>query len=64
MTVDTAATLAMALALDEPEQLLAYVKQLAIERATATAPLDVKLAKKWNAVADALADAEKAVMES
>lgn len=61
MTVDTAATLAIALALDEPEQLIAYLKQQTMARMEATAPLDAHIAKKWAAVAEGLADIETAL---
>ena len=58
MTVDTAATLAIALALDEPEQLMSYLKQQTMARMEAVAPLDAHLAKKWATVAEGLADIE------
>lgn len=58
MTVDTAATLAVALALDEPEQLIAYLKQQTMARMEAVAPLDAYTAKKWAAVAEGLAEIE------
>ena len=40
MTADIAGTLAVALALDEPEQLIAYLKQQTMARMEAVAPLD------------------------
>jgi hypothetical protein len=58
MTADTAGTLAVALALDEPEQLLSYLKQQAMERATNLRPIDEYLADKWDAFAEGLADTE------
>ena len=61
MTVDTAGTLAIALALDEPEQLISYLKQQTMARMEAVAPLDAHVAKKWAAVAEGLADIETAL---
>jgi hypothetical protein len=58
MTADIAGTLAVALALDEPEQLLAYLKQQTIARAEAVKPIDPYLAKKWDLVGDELAELE------
>ena len=58
MTVDTAATLAVALALDEPEQLMSYLKQQTMARMEAVAPIDAYLAKKWATVAEGLAEIE------
>ena len=58
MTADIAGTLAVALALDEPEQLMGYLKQQTMARMEAVAPLDAHLAKKWAAVAEGLADIE------
>ena len=58
MTADIAGTLAVALVLDEPEQLIAYLKQQTMIRMDAVAPLDAHLAKKWAAVAEGLADIE------
>ena len=58
MTVDTAATLAIALALDEPEQLMSYLKQQTMARMEAVAPLDAHVAKKWATVAEGLAEIE------
>lgn len=58
MTADIAGTLAVALALDEPEALLSYLKQQTMVRMEAVAPLDAHLAKKWAAVAEGIADIE------
>ena len=58
MTADIAGTLAVALVLDEPEQLIAYLKQQTMARMEAVAPLDAHLAKKWATVAEGLADME------
>ena len=58
MTADIAGTLAVALALDEPEALIAYLKQQTMARMEAVAPLDAHLAKKWAAVAEGLAELE------
>lgn len=58
MTADIAGTLAVALALDEPEQLMGYLKQQTMARMEAVAPLDAHLAKKWATVAEGLADIE------
>jgi hypothetical protein len=58
MTADTAGTLAVALALDEPEQLLSYLKQQAMTRADTLRPIDEYLADKWEAFAEGLADTE------
>jgi hypothetical protein len=58
MTADTAGTIAIALALDEPEQLLNYLKQQAMERADALKPLDEYLADKWDAFSEGLAETE------
>ena len=57
MTADIAGTLAVALALDEPEQLIAYLKQQTMARMEAVAPLDAT-SKKWAAVAEGLAEIE------
>ena len=61
MTADIAGTLAVALVLDEPEQLIGYLKQQTMARMEAVEPLDPTLAKKWAAVAEGLADIEKAL---
>ena len=58
MTADVAGTIAVALALDEPEQLLSYLKQQAMERADRLRPLDEFLADKWEAVCEGFADTE------
>ena len=58
MTADVAGTIAVALALDEPEQLLSYLKQQAMTRADALRPIDEYLADKWDAVCEGLADTE------
>lgn len=58
MTADIAGTIAVALALDEPEQLLGYLKQQAMTRADALRPLDAFLADKWEAVCEGIADTE------
>jgi hypothetical protein len=58
MTADIAGSIAVALALDEPEQLLTYLKQQAMMRAEALRPIDEYLADKWDAVAEGLADTE------
>ena len=59
MTADIAGSIAVALALDEPEQLLSYLKQQAMVRMDAVAPIDAHLAKKWAEVAEGLAETEK-----
>ena len=61
MTADTAGTLAVALALDEPEQLLSYLKQQAMSRAEALRPIDEYLADKWDAVAEGISETETAL---
>ena len=48
MTADIAGSIAVALALDEPEQLLTYLKQQAMARAEALKPIDEFLADKWD----------------
>ena len=58
MTADIAGSIAVALALDEPEQLLQYLKQQAMARAEALKPLDEFLADKWTEVAEGLAKTE------
>ena len=58
MTADIAGSIAVALALDEPEQLLNYLKQQAMTRADALKPIDEYLADKWEAVSEGLADTE------
>jgi len=63
MTADIAGTLAVALALDEPEQLIAYLKQQTMARMEAVAPLDAHLAKKWAAVAEGLAAIETSMSD-
>ena len=55
MTADIAGTIAVALALDEPEQLLSYLKQQAMARAEVLRPLDEFLADKWDAVSECIA---------
>ena len=61
MTADIAGTLAVALALDEPEQLLTYLKLQAMNRAEAVKPLDPFTADKWDAVSEGIADIETAL---
>src|SRR4029077_12349909 len=58
MTADIAGSIAVALALDEPEQLLAYLKQQAMVRADHLRPIDEYLCDKWEAVCEGLADTE------
>jgi hypothetical protein len=58
MTADLAGSIAVALALDEPEQLLNYLKQEAMKRAEALRPIDEHLADKWDAFCEGLADTE------
>jgi hypothetical protein len=53
----------VALALDEPEQLIAYLKQQVMIRAEAVTPLDVHLANKWEAVAEGLAEIETSLSD-
>ena len=61
MTADVAGTIAVSLALDEPEQLLSYLKQQAMTRADALRPIDEFLSDKWEAVCEGIADTEKAL---
>ena len=61
MTADIAGTIAVALALDEPEQLLSYLKQQAMARAEVLRPLDEHLADKWDAVSECIAESETKV---
>lgn len=63
MTADTAGTIAIALELDEPEQLLGYLKQQAMKRMTAVEPLDAFTAAKWSAVAEGIADIETSLAD-
>ena len=63
MTADVAGTIAVALALDEPEQLLAYLKQQAMMRAEVLRPIDEFLADKWDAVSECIADSETKVAD-
>lgn len=58
MTADIAGSIAVALALDEPEQLLNYLKQEAIKRAEALKPIDEFLADKWETFCEGLANTE------
>jgi hypothetical protein len=58
MTADLAGTMALAVELDEPEQLLRYLKQLAIKKAETIQALDAFAAAKWDGVAEGLADIE------
>jgi hypothetical protein len=58
MTADIVGTLAVALALDEPEQLLRHLKIQAMERMDAVAPIDAYVAKKWAEVAEGIAAIE------
>jgi hypothetical protein len=58
MTADIAGTLAVALVLNEPEQLIGYLKQQAMRQMEAVAPLDAHVAKKWAIVAEGMADIE------
>ena len=58
MTAEIAGSIAVALALDEPEQLLNYLKSQAMTRAEALKPIDEFLSDKWTEVAEGLAEIE------
>jgi hypothetical protein len=58
MTASFAGTLAVALALDEPEDLLAYLKQQAMAHIEVIDSVDKHLANKWCLVADEIAAIE------
>ena len=63
MTADIAGSIAVALALDEPEQLLSYLKQQAMSRAEALRPIDEYLADKWEEVAEGISNTETALAD-
>jgi hypothetical protein len=63
MTADIAGSIAVALALDEPEQLLSYLKQQAMTRAEALRPIDEYLSDKWEAFCEGLAETETALQD-
>ena len=63
MTIDTAATLAVSIALDEPTQMLAYLKQICMQRMDAVAPIDAYLAKQWCEVVEGIAATETRLQE-
>jgi hypothetical protein len=63
MTASDAGAAAVALALDDPDELLAWLKQVTMERMDATAKLDVALAKRWFIVAEGIAKIETELLQ-